>query len=43
MNVWCRRCRMRDIYAAARMRIDALNHALRDIPEERSRYHICWG
>jgi 5-methyltetrahydropteroyltriglutamate--homocysteine methyltransferase len=27
----------------AQMRIDALNHALRDIPRERSRYHICWG
>jgi 5-methyltetrahydropteroyltriglutamate--homocysteine methyltransferase len=27
----------------ARLRIDALNHALRDIPEERTRYHICWG
>jgi 5-methyltetrahydropteroyltriglutamate--homocysteine methyltransferase len=27
----------------AQMRIDALNHALRDIPQERSRYHICWG
>jgi len=27
----------------AQMRVDALNHALRDIPEERSRYHICWG
>jgi 5-methyltetrahydropteroyltriglutamate--homocysteine methyltransferase len=25
------------------MRIDALNHALRDIPEDRVRYHICWG
>jgi 5-methyltetrahydropteroyltriglutamate--homocysteine methyltransferase len=29
--------------AWAQLRIDALNHALRDIPEERSRYHICWG
>jgi 5-methyltetrahydropteroyltriglutamate--homocysteine methyltransferase len=29
--------------AWAQMRIDALNHALRDIPSERSRYHICWG
>ena len=29
--------------AWAQMRIDALNHALRGIPEERSRYHICWG
>jgi 5-methyltetrahydropteroyltriglutamate--homocysteine methyltransferase len=27
----------------AQMRVDALNHALKDIPEERSRYHICWG
>ena len=27
----------------AQLRIAALNHALRDIPEERSRYHICWG
>jgi len=27
----------------AQMRIDALNHALRGIPQERSRYHICWG
>jgi 5-methyltetrahydropteroyltriglutamate--homocysteine methyltransferase len=27
----------------ADLRIDALNHALEGIPEERSRYHICWG
>jgi 5-methyltetrahydropteroyltriglutamate--homocysteine methyltransferase len=27
----------------AQIRVDALNHALRGIPEERSRYHICWG
>jgi 5-methyltetrahydropteroyltriglutamate--homocysteine methyltransferase len=27
----------------ARVRIDALNHALRGLPEERIRYHICWG
>ncbi len=27
----------------ARMRIDALNHALRGLPEDRIRYHICWG
>jgi 5-methyltetrahydropteroyltriglutamate--homocysteine methyltransferase len=25
------------------LRIEALNHALRGIPEERVRYHICWG
>jgi 5-methyltetrahydropteroyltriglutamate--homocysteine methyltransferase len=29
--------------AWAQLRIDALNHALRGIPAERSRYHICWG
>jgi 5-methyltetrahydropteroyltriglutamate--homocysteine methyltransferase len=27
----------------AQLRVDALNHALRGIPEDRSRYHICWG
>jgi 5-methyltetrahydropteroyltriglutamate--homocysteine methyltransferase len=27
----------------ARIRVDALNHALRDIPEDRVRYHICSG
>jgi 5-methyltetrahydropteroyltriglutamate--homocysteine methyltransferase len=27
----------------AAVRIEALNHALKGIPEERSRYHICWG
>ena len=26
-----------------RLRIDALNHALRNIPEEQIRYHLCWG
>jgi 5-methyltetrahydropteroyltriglutamate--homocysteine methyltransferase len=28
-------------YAA--MRIDALNHAVRDIPPEKIRLHVCWG
>ena len=27
----------------AQLRVDALNHALRDIPEERVRYHVCFG
>ncbi len=27
----------------AELRIDALNHALRDIPEKRVRFHMCWG
>ena len=27
----------------AEMRVDALNHALEGIPEQRTRYHICWG
>jgi 5-methyltetrahydropteroyltriglutamate--homocysteine methyltransferase len=25
------------------VRIEALNHALRNIPEEKVRYHLCWG
>ena len=27
----------------AAVRVDALNHALRGIPAERCRYHVCWG
>jgi 5-methyltetrahydropteroyltriglutamate--homocysteine methyltransferase len=27
----------------ATVRIEALNHALRGLPEDRIRYHICWG
>ncbi len=27
----------------AQVRVDALNHALEGIPEEKVRYHICWG
>jgi 5-methyltetrahydropteroyltriglutamate--homocysteine methyltransferase len=27
----------------ARLRIDAVNHALAGIPEDRVRYHLCWG
>jgi 5-methyltetrahydropteroyltriglutamate--homocysteine methyltransferase len=25
------------------LRVEALNHALRNIPEEQIRYHLCWG
>ena len=25
------------------MRVEALNHALKGIPEDRIRYHLCWG
>src|SRR5207248_4678560 len=25
------------------VRIEALNHALRNLPEDRVRYHLCWG
>jgi 5-methyltetrahydropteroyltriglutamate--homocysteine methyltransferase len=25
------------------IRVEALNHALRNIPEDRVRYHLCWG
>ena len=27
----------------AQLRVDALNHALKGIPPEKVRYHICWG
>jgi 5-methyltetrahydropteroyltriglutamate--homocysteine methyltransferase len=25
------------------LRVEALNHALRNVPEEQIRYHLCWG
>jgi 5-methyltetrahydropteroyltriglutamate--homocysteine methyltransferase len=32
-----------DFRKAVAMRIDALNHALRGIPEQQIRFHVCWG
>ena len=32
-----------DYQRYAELRVDALNHALRDIPEESIRFHTCWG
>jgi 5-methyltetrahydropteroyltriglutamate--homocysteine methyltransferase len=26
-----------------RVRVEALNHAIRDLPEDRIRFHLCWG
>ena len=34
---------MQDYMKHCHLRVEALNHALRDIPEDRVRYHICWG
>jgi 5-methyltetrahydropteroyltriglutamate--homocysteine methyltransferase len=34
---------MDEYRAWAQLRVDALNHALRGLPEDRIRYHICWG
>jgi len=32
-----------DYRAFTRIRVEALNHALRGIPEDRVRFHLCWG
>jgi 5-methyltetrahydropteroyltriglutamate--homocysteine methyltransferase len=34
---------LQEYRAWAELRIEALNHALRGIPAERVRYHVCWG
>lgn len=34
---------MADYRCWAALRVEALNHALRGIPPERTRYHLCWG
>ncbi len=35
--------KVEDYKTFAMLRIEALNHALAGIPEDRVRYHICWG
>jgi 5-methyltetrahydropteroyltriglutamate--homocysteine methyltransferase len=32
-----------DYRALSMVRVEALNHALRGLPKERVRYHLCWG
>ncbi len=32
-----------DYLAFTQLRVDALNHALRDLPKDRIRFHLCWG
>ena len=32
-----------DLRRASEMQVEAYNHALRGIPQERVRYHLCWG
>ena len=32
-----------DYYRWLARHVELLNHALRDIPEDRIRYHVCWG
>ena len=34
---------MKDYRNWAQLRVDALNHALKGIPPEKVRYHVCWG
>jgi 5-methyltetrahydropteroyltriglutamate--homocysteine methyltransferase len=32
-----------DYVAFTKIRVEALNHALRGLPEDRIRFHLCWG
>jgi 5-methyltetrahydropteroyltriglutamate--homocysteine methyltransferase len=32
-----------DYVAFTQLRVDALNHALRGLPQDRIRFHLCWG
>jgi 5-methyltetrahydropteroyltriglutamate--homocysteine methyltransferase len=36
-------CSLEEYRKWAALRVEALNHALRGIPAERCRYHVCWG
>lgn len=35
--------RVGDYVRFTQVRVDALNHALRGLPEDRIRFHLCWG
>ena len=34
---------LKEYHKWCQIRIEALNHALQDIPQEQIRYHLCWG
>lgn len=34
---------LKDFRKWAAIRVEALNHALKGLPEDRTRYHVCWG
>ena len=34
---------VQDYLAFTQLRVDALNYALRDLPTDRIRFHLCWG
>lgn len=34
---------MKDYRKFAELRVEVINHAIGDIPEDRVRYHLCWG
>ncbi len=34
---------MEDYHKHVQVRVDAINHAIRDIPPEMVRFHVCWG
>lgn len=38
-----RHASIQEFRSALGERVEALNHALADIPEEQIRYHVCWG
>ena len=42
-TTWCQQGGAERYRRWAELRIEALNHALRGIPEDRVRYHICFG
>jgi 5-methyltetrahydropteroyltriglutamate--homocysteine methyltransferase len=35
--------RIEDYKKFSRVRVDALNHAIRGLPKDRIRFHLCWG
>ena len=42
-TAWCRRRASTEYHKWVGRHVEAMNHALEGIPEDRVRYHVCWG
>ena len=42
-TAWCRRRRLQDYLKWVARHVEILNEAIKGLPREKIRYHVCWG